>query len=379
VSVRTEIDEVLVETRGDAFRAAALAQGELIEIVVEAKQQSGALGGIYVGRVVREAPQLRAVFVDIGLERSAMLDTDRPVAEGSVLTVQIIEAPNGDKAARVSRRVALDGRAVVLLPGGKGLSFSRRLGSEKSRKALETAVAGERRSGEGLIVRAAAANMKAADVVAEIASLRAKWQALAAAEKNATPPFCLLDTSDGLIRLLRRFAGQSWPRFVIDDANITRRLPTVAARFFDGPTPAAEVEPLEGKLFDRHGIADVLASTEERVLDLPSGGRISIEPTAALTAIDVDTGSATQRRDAVPQTNREAAVEIARQLRLRDIGGLIVVDFGRIMNRAERTKLEAELARVIAYDRVPVQLVGWTKAGMFEMIRPRARAAGSVE
>jgi ribonuclease G len=372
------ITDVLIETQDGILHAAAVAGRELVEFVVEPRTQAGAVGSIYLGRVVRGAAQLKAVFVDVGLERPAMLDTEKQLIEGTALPVQVIEVAHGGKGCRVTRRLAVEGRFTVLLPNGKGVSVSRRITADKARQRLQDMAIAAKQAGEGLIVRSAAAGADRQQMLAEVETLRARWTHIESLLKSAKPPVCVLDTSDGLGRLLRRFAAAEWPKFVFADALLAKRAQSVAAALFgSGPEIVSETGP--GSLFDHHGIADTLATSHERMVSLPSGGRIIIEQTAALLAIDVDTADASERKDAMARTNLEAAHEVGRQLRLRDVGGLIVVDFGHAMTRSERNKVVAALSRSVAYDRVNVQLVGWTRSGMFEIIRPRARAAGTME
>ena len=373
-------DEVLVECRNGTLRAAALAKGELIELVTEPQHSPGAPGSIYVGRVLGRAPAMRAAFVDIGLARPALLDVEGELPqEGAVVPVQVVEAAFGDKGARVSRRLAIEGRYAVLLPNGKGIAVSRRVAGAKQRRQLQDAAAGLKGPREGLIVRAASAGASGGSLAADIAGLRARWDQVRAALAGATPPACLLDTSDGVARLLRRFIMEGVPRFTFDDRMLGQRARATAERLF-GVTPDVEVETDPDRQFDRHGIGDVLASLDETVIRLPSGGRLAIEQTAAVTAIDVDTAEGTGLgADAALRVDLEAAAEVGRQLRLRDVGGVIVVDFVRLKDRAQRARVEAVLRRAVALDRIAVQLLGWTAAGLFEMIRPRGRAVGALE
>lgn len=369
------VDEILIESTGPSLRAAAVAGGELVEFAEEPRRREGAPGSLYVGRVLRHVAALRGAFVDLGLEKPALLDVNKDVpSEGSIVTVQVVETAAGDKGARVSRRLALEGCYVVFIPGGKGISVSRRVNGEGARRRLQEAAAAGKRAGEGLVVRAAAWGADARAVAAEIASLRRRWRVIAGALKNAQPPACIADDGDGLVRLLRRFAAA--PRFVFDDRALARMAERAAARL--GLSPAVEAE--EGaRLFERHGIADILASAQLTELTLPSGGRLHVETAAAVTAIDVDSASAVNGADAALLTNLEAAVEIGRQIRLRDLGGVIVVDFLKTPARTTRGRVEAALRRALAPDPVPVQLLGWTRAGLFEIIRTRTRAVMSGE
>lgn len=372
--------EVLVESKGGRLRAASLADGELIEFVTERVRAPAAPGSIYVGRVLGRAPALRATFVDIGLERPALLDVrDDMPHEGTTLPVQVIEPAFGDKGARVSRRLAVEGRYTVLLPGGKGVGVSSRIGGAQRRRQLQEAAVPLKRPGEGLIIRAAAEGIDADALTADIARLRAVWSEVQAALPTAKPPACLFDNGDGLVRLLRRMIAADVPGFTFDDPLLARRARATAERLL-GVALDVQVESQAGVLFDRHGIGDVLASLESPVLRLPSGGRLAIEQTAAVTAIDVDTADATALGAEAPlRTDLEAATEIGRQVRLRDLGGVIVIDFVRLTARGQRGQVEAALRRAVAVDRVAVQLLGWTAAGLFEMIRPRGRAVAAFD
>lgn len=368
------IDEILIATQGDRLRAVGVAKGEMIEIASEPRTARGAPGSIYLGRVVRRMPGMGAVFVDIGLERPALLDTGAELPkEGDVFAVQIIEAESGDKAARLTRRVALEGRFAVLIPGGKGVSISRRIADRNLRTRLSEVV---RPPGAGLIIRSAAADAETKAVAAEITLLHATWIAVKAALDGASPPVCALDDGDGLVRILRRFSSARLPRLVMDDNLMARRAGAIAETLF-GEMPEIEVEVQRGALFERHGIADALAAAESPEVRLPAGGRLTIEATAALTAIDVDTGENASAIDAPLSTDLEAAAEIGRQMRWRNLGGLIVVDFVRLPDKAQRAKLEGALRRAIEQDPLAVQLLGWTAGGLFEMIRPRARTPGA--
>ena len=364
------IDEILVETAGPTLRAAAVADGELVEFVEEPRQRQGAPGSLYAGRVVRYVPSLRGAFVEIGLEKPALLDVDRnPPAEGSVLPVQIIEAASGDKGARVSRRLTLEGQYVVFIPGGKGVSVARRVSGEALRRRLQESGEKAKQGGGGIIVRAAAVDTSGGAIAAEIAALRLRWAGVAEGLRTAQAPACVVDDGDGLARLMRRYAAA--PCFVFDDPTLARMAQRAASRL--GLAAAVEVET-GGHLFDRHGIADVLASAQMSHLTLPSGGRLAIETTTAVTAIDVDSGGATKGADAALRTNIEAAVEIARQVRLRDLGGVIVIDFLKTPAKTFRSRVESAMRRAVEADRISIQVLGWTRAGLFEMIRTRTRA-----
>jgi ribonuclease G len=370
------VDEVLIESGERTLRAAAVAGGALVDLVDQPRRSADAPGSIYKGRVVRRATGIRAVFVELGLDRPALLDIGSGEAaprEGEAIDVQVIEAAFGAKGCRVSRRLALEGGYLVLLPGGKGVSISRRLADPQARGRLNDSLRRLKRGGEGIIVRRAAARAAEPALAAELTRLRAQWERIAAALATAKAPACVHDEGDGLVQLLRRFAGAG--RFIFDDAAQAR----LAAKLADALGVGVQIEAeTDGKLFDRHGVGDVIASVSSPEVGLPSGGRIVVDVATALTAIDVDTGAG-EGPDILVRTNLEAAAEIGRQLWLRDIGGVVIVDFLKTPAAAARARIEAALRRAVAADRIAVELLGWTRAGLFEMIRPRARAPRVLE
>lgn len=370
------IDEVLVETGVRSLRAAALAGGALVDLADLPRRSADAPGSIYKGRVVGRALGIRGAFIEIGLDRPALLDLasgETAPAEGTAVDVQVIEAAFRSKGCRVSRRLALEGGYVVLLPGGKGVSVSRRIGSADTRERLQELVRHLKRPGEGVIVRRAAALVDDKALAAELARLQALSARLAAALAEATPPACVHDEGDGLTQLLRRYAAAR--RFVFDDPAMARLAARTAAAL--GLHAAIDSES-GGKLFERPGVGDVMASASLPEVALPSGGRIVIDVGTALTAIDVDT-AAGEGADILLRTNLEAAAEIGRQLWLRDIGGVVVVDFLKTPAASARARIEAALRQAVAGDRIAIELLGWTRAGLFEMIRPRARTPRVLE
>ena len=366
-------DEVLIERIGERYRAAAIASGWVTDVLTARASEDGP-GSIYLGRVVRRVPGLKAAFVEIGLDRPALLnvDTDEP-GEGQAIVVQLVEMPSDDKAARVSTRLALAGRFLVLLPRGKGVVVSRRLDAA-ARTRLGAALGGLARPGEGVIVRAAAEMADADALAVELAGLRAAWAAIDGRLSAATPPL-RVHAEDPLRRIFAAFAPS--PRFVFADPDEARRARRVAASLGPDLPDRIEVAPEGSALFERHDAASALAAAEQSEVALPSGGRVRIEQTAALTAIDVDSGAGSVPRGAIVQTNLEAAEEVARQLRLRELGGLVMIDFIRMAGRGEQERVRRALARAVETDRAAVQILGWTKGGLLELIRPRAGEAGA--
>jgi ribonuclease G len=328
------------------------------------RDSRGSVGSLYLGRVVRRMPGMNAAFVEIGLGEPAFLNlTKTTPEEGKPVVVQLVEAATPGKAARVSTRVAIEGRFLVLLPREKGLAPSRRLEATDAAR-LTALVKPMLQPGEGVVLRANARSATAASLEAELSALRGLWQG-AWAQADAAPPRCL-HAEPALRRILCAFDDGA-AAFVFGDAGTAREVRAAAATL--DPAIAGRIEATDegDALFERGDVADALASAERRDVMLPSGGRIAVEATAAFVAVDVDSGAG---GDALA-ANLEAAGELARQLRLRELGGTVLVDFIRMQAKGGRDKVERRLAEAVAIDRVPVQLLGWTRGGLYELVRAR--------
>lgn len=344
--MRDAIDEILIDRDGDWVLALGYARGTLIDIAREPADRALAPGAVHRARAGQGAPG--GVFVDLAGGKVALLDTDKPLAPGTALVVQVVEAAAGEKRARVSRRVALEGASMVLLPGGKGASVSKRVPAAK-REALQARAHALAAPGEGLILRAGALQADDASLSAELEALRAR-----AAGFAADGPPASLWSEPAIPALTRVLAAGPSARIVCADADLARE----ARAAHD---PAA---------FDRYDAATTLAGLREPRVDLPSGAWLSIEPTAALIAIDVNAGSA--KADALA-IDLEAARAIARQLRLRDLSGLVAVDVLRVVKPGERTRLLDAFKHAVREDRRRVDVLGFTPAGLVELTRARAR------
>lgn len=356
--------EILIVAEAARYRAAAVIDGRLVDAMTVPRDAKGTVGSIYLGRIVRRAPGMNAAFVEIGLERPAFLNVTKSTPEeGKPVIVQVVEAASPGKAPRVSARLTIEGRFLVLLPRDKGIAPSRRL-SKTDAAHLSDLVRPLLRMGEGIVLRERARGATKVMLQTELAALRALAQTI---HGDGTPPLRLHEES-GLRRLLCTFDDGA-ARFVCGDAETARLARAAAATI--APDLASRIEATaEGAaLFDRGDVGDVLAAAEAREVALPSGGRIAVEATAALIAIDVDSGST--GAEAAVTTNLEAAAAVALQLRLRELGGTVVIDFIRMGVKGGREKVERRLAEAVAIDRQPVQLLGWTRGGLYELVRGR--------
>lgn len=363
-------DEILIATEEERYRAAAIADGELVDVMSVPRRESGTVGSIYLGRVLRHAAALNGAFVEIGLDRPAFLNLGKGTpGEGKPVVVQIVEEESSGKGARVSTRIALEGRFLILLPRDKGLAPSRRL-DEKSRTRLSALLKTLLKPEEGLVIRAGAAMASLEGIAAELDALRGLWSAIAGTPEGS-PPLCA-HAEHGLRRILCTFGARPDARFIFAQDLAMRAALRIAATI--GPDLPARIGRAEegDALLDRYGVGDMLDIAGGREVALPSGGRLTIETVTALTAVDVDSGAGSAAPDAVLSTNLEAAGEIARQLRLRELGGPVVIDFIRMQRKGDHEKVRRRLAEAVAFDRFPVQLLGWTQGGLFELNRARA-------
>jgi len=364
--MRKPVEEILVESVADGWRAASVAGGSIADLAFEPADRRLVPGSVHAARVARVVPQVGA-FLDLEGGLAALLDIagSRGPRQGEVLRVQIVEAASGDKLARAASRVTLAGRFCTLVPGGKGVAVSKRAAPPK-RASLETLAGELARYGEGLTLRAAAAWADPAVVRAELERLRAQAEAMPAA--GDVPR--LLAADDPFAAIVRALAPQETPDFFCDRAETAMAARLGLKPLF--PEIAARVAHLRdgGAIFDRHGVADALATLEGARVELEGGAWLSIEPTAALVAVDVNLGRA--KADPV-SVNLVAAREIARQIRLRDLGGLVVVDFLRVAKPGERARTLEAMKRAAAGDRRRVDVLGFTAGGTVELTRARSR------
>ncbi len=375
--------EILIAASPGELRAALVEDGDLIDFRLARTVGESQVGAIILGRVVRLLPALRAALIEIGLDRPAYLSADDAVprgdlgslTEGAEALVQVKRDARADKAAAVSMRLRLAGRFLEWTPLRPGVAVD--AVEAKARKRLETELAGALQAGEGIRLLPGAAHETPEALTGEIAALRARWATISARRSEATPPNCL-DRASPLAVLLRELADETVARLIFDDAAVLAEARALLAR----ERPELDVSLTHHReapaLFEAYGIADRVTALGELRVMLPGGGALSIEPTAAAILIDVDSGSLAEERstgeEALLAVNIEAAVEIARQIRWRGLAGAIVVDFITLRRSAAKARLLAAFDGVLAAGAVDAQLLGWTRLGHMELIRPRRHA-----
>jgi len=361
-------------------------------------------GNIYWGRVQNVLPGMEAAFIDIGIPKNAVLyrgdvrydrdDIESSTAKeqpriedvlrpGQTILCQVTKNPIGAKGARLTQEVSLPGRFAVLVPNSGTFGISKRLG-DNERRRLRRIIDDVRPAGHGLIVRTAAEGATADELARDVATLLEQWTAIEAEASRSDQPRLLYREPDLAVRLLREELNTEYRAVIIDDPALYEQVrryvasvsPELAERveLYD-----TEIEPLP--LFERYHVHEQLHKALDRKVWLPSGGSLIIERTEALTVIDVNTGKnvgKTNLEETVYRNNLEAADEIARQLRLRDIGGIIVIDFIDMEIKANREAVIGTFRRALARDKTRTQAFEISELGLVEMTRKRV-SEGLVE
>jgi ribonuclease G len=385
------IDEILFAASPGETRAALVSEGRLVELIIERAERGSLVGNIYLGRVTKLVPSMEAAFIDLGEPRPGFLargdatsasdkhgaSISQLVSEGEVVRVQVTKDAFGEKGPRLSTAAALAGHRLVLMPARGGLAISRRITDDRERARLEEALAPRLVGGEGVVVRTAAEGADQSALLDELAALRKQWQEIAERAAASRAPAILHAEPDLVERVLREHAGAGLRRVFCDSREARGRAGEFLARH--GASSAVEVVLHQGSepLFARHEVEDQIASALEREVALPSGGRLVIGTLEALTAIDVDTArhaGAGRFEDTVLAVNLEAAEAAAQQVRLRNLAGLIVIDFVHMERAAHRARVADALRGAFAADPVSVQFGGFTSLGLFELTRKRVRA-----
>jgi ribonuclease G len=383
--------ELLVNFGPHLSRLAILEDGQLVEFYVQHDDEEQTAGNIYKGRVENVLPGMRAAFVNLGLEKNAFLYVDdaaaeereqkrRPIQEllkvGQEIVVQVAKEPIGTKGARVTTNLSLPGRYLVLTPYSETVGVSRRIEREAERDRLRTIADKIRPRGMGLIVRTVAEGASQRTLQRDLAYLRRLWTRLNRRAKQVKAPAVLHREASLVVRTIRDHLDESVDRLWIDDAGAFERAREVVASLSPGLQDRLQLWEKETPLFEARGVEAELDRALKRRVWLKCGGYLVIDETEALTVIDVNTGKnvgSTDLSDTVLETNREAAVEIARQLRLRDISGIIVVDFIDMEKEEHQTEILRTFQQSLKSDRTRVTVLGLTRLGLLEMTRKKVR------
>jgi len=394
-------EDILINWSPQETRVAVVENGAVQELHVERTYERGLVGNIYLGKVARVLPGMQSAFIDIGLERAAFLHVadvwhppaegeslsmarstqpqipiEKQVFEGQALMVQVIKDPIGTKGARLSTQISVAGRLLVFLPQDDHVGVSQKipLDQRDQLRARLQALVGEQ--GGGFILRTNGEDASDAELADDIAYLRKTWTRIKEASLRL-PPKSLLHLDLNLLqRVLRDLVSESTQSIRVDSREQFEALRAFGSEFM--PAAAEKLQPYKGErpIFDLFSIDEEIAKALGRRVDLKSGGYLIVDQTEALTTVDVNTGGFVGARnfdDTIFKTNLEAAQAIARQLRLRNLGGIIIVDFIDMAREDHREAVLAEFRKQLARDRVKTMVGGFSQLGLLEMTRKRTR------
>jgi ribonuclease G len=389
-------EDILINCTPQETRVAVIQAGVPQELHVERAANRGLVGNIYVGRVARVLPGMQSAFIEIGLERAAFLHVadiweerqgtpgaaskpiEKILAEGQSRLVQVVKDPIGTKGARLSTQVSIAGRLVVYLPQDPHIGISQRIEDETERELLRDKLQHLLPPDEtgGFIIRTVAETATDAELRGDIDYLRKLWQDIRGRAFTSPAPTLLYQDLSLAQRVLRDIAGDGTGRIVVDSRENFQKLGAFAAEYT--PNVATKLEHYTGErpLFDLYNVEEEIERALARRVDLKSGGYLILDQTEALTTIDVNTGGYVGLRnfdDTIFKTNLEAAHVIARQLRLRNLGGIIIVDFIDMESAEHRAAVLAELNKALARDRTRITVNGFSGLGLVEMTRKRTR------
>lgn len=388
-------------------RVALLESGVAQEVYLEREHERSVVGNIYRGRVTRVLPGMQAAFVDIGLPRAAFLYVDdvvtrtgedereegddldgedepppRPsirelLAEGQEITVQVTKAPLGTKGARVTTYVTIPGRSVVFMPTMDRLGVSRKIVDEEERKRLK-AIMEEARTGQegGFIARTACVGLEADEIARDMGFVRSLWDEVEKRSSASAAPSLLQADLDLVLRATRDLFTDEVSELVVDREEEAIRITRLLERFAPHLSERVKVHDARGALFEVKGVEKAIATALGRSVPLASGGSLVIDEAEALTAIDVNTGSFVGSRDleaTILKTNLEAAEAVAHQIRLRNLGGIIIVDFIDMQLPENRQRVHEVFSAAVLKDRARTHVLPMTEFGLIELTRKRVR------
>lgn len=416
--------ELIIDSSPGTVNIAMLEDGQLVEIHKEKTNNNFSVGDIFLGRVKKLMPGLNAAFVDIGHKKDAFLHyTDlgpqlkslqkfaRASVAGSLRThrldsfkeepdiiktgkidevlekndgilTQILKEPISTKGPRLSCEITIPGRFIVLTPFNDVIAISKKISNKEERVRLRTLIESIKPKMFGVIVRTAAEGKKVADLHEEMTGLMDKWKTIFTELHTASPPKKLLSELDKTTSILRDLMTEEFSRVVVNDKELYGNLKEYIKSF--APDRANIVEPYRSKspIFDKFGITRQIKASFGKTSTMKSGAYVIIEHTEAMTVIDVNSGPKSQKEnqeEASLKVNMEAAEEIARQLRLRDIGGLIVIDFIDMRSRKNRYKLNKAMKDFMEKDRAQHTILHLSKFGLMQITRERTRPAVKID
>ncbi|MDX1577360.1 MAG: Rne/Rng family ribonuclease [Gemmatimonadota bacterium] len=405
--------EIVVNARSREKRVAIVEDGRLVELMYERPDRRRIVGDIYLGVVEAVVPGLQAAFIDIGHEKSGFLhasdlqpdedddddgngggngsggrgrgrgrrrDRSYPpiqdvISKGETLVVQVTKEPIGTKGARVTTQVSLPGRFLVYIPHSSHVGISRKIEDRDERARLRKLVRDVLGDGDGgVIVRTVGEELTKKTFEAELKTLRKAWEKAQRRAQGMKAPALVYQDARLTSGIIRDVFNDRVDLLTVDSPELHHEIKSYLGQV--DPESLDRVKLYEGDapIFDEYGIEEEIRRAFRRKVDLPSGGHVVIEQTEALVSIDVNTGRYTGKKDpaqTILRTNMDAAVEIARQLRLRDVGGIIVIDFIDMDEEEHRTRVERQMKTQLGRDRARTKVFGISELGLLQMSRQR--------
>jgi len=397
-------EEILINVTPRETRVAMVENGVLTEVFVERASRLGLVGNIYKGKVSRVLPGMQAAFIDIGLERTAFLhasdilqadtsngsnngnggktteDISKLLYQSQTVAVQVVKDPLGSKGARLTTQLSIAARYMVLMPEIEHIGISQKIESEEERQRLKDLVSNlsEEFQSSGYIVRTVAEGVSDAEIAADLRFLHTSWAEIQARIKSEQPGALIYEDLRLVMRTMRDQvgSGSGIEKIRIDSKENFEKVVKFAGKFIPELAEKVEYYPGERPIFDLYNIDDEIQKGLNRKVDLKSGGYLIIDQTEAMTTIDVNTGGFVGHRnleETIFKTNLEATQAIVRQLRLRNLGGIIILDFIDMLDSGHREQVMAALEKNLAQDRSKSHICEVSGLGLVEMTRKRTR------
>ncbi|MEW6997625.1 ribonuclease G [Colwelliaceae bacterium BS250] len=389
--------ELLINVTPSETRVAVIENGSLQEVHIERNGKLGIVGNIYLGKVIRVLPGMQAAFIDINLDKAAFLHAsdirtrlitnqdvnDNEVAdirtlvhEGQYIMVQVVKDPLGTKGARLTTEITIASRYLVMMPNANHTGVSQRIESEKERARLKKIVMPYCDEQTGFIIRTAAEGAGDEELAHDAQFLRRVWQKVAERKQRKQTNMALYQDLYLASRLIRDFVGTGLERIRVDSKLSFEELSQFTEEFVPEIKPIIEYYPGERPIFDLFSVESEIQRALQRKVELKSGGSLIIDQTEAMTTVDINTGAFVGHRnleETIFNTNIEATQAIARQLRLRNLGGIIIVDFIDMTNNEHKKRVLHSLEVAMAKDNVKYSISNFSALGLVEMTRKRTR------
>ena len=386
-------DELLINVTPMECRVALIQNGTVNELFVERTVKRGLVGNIYKGKVVRVLPGMQAAFIDIGLSRTAFLHINDMVWQrnqptpnvfdllqpGQVLTVQVMKDMLGTKGARLSTDLSIPSRYLVLMPYGSHTGVSQRIESEEERDRLRSMIERIQKQHNlpgSVIVRTAAEGIPEEEIAQDMAYLAKLWEYIQRKQRSIVVPSLIFEELPLPQRVIRDLANEDTSKIQVDSREVHGKLSEFVQEFVPSMQNRLLHYPGERPIFDLYNVEEDIQKALQTRVALKSGGYLMIDQTEAMTTIDVNTGSYVGGRsleDTVFKTNMEATQVIARQLRLRNLGGIIIIDFIDMQEQEHRTEVMTQFERMLEQDHAKTKITQVSELGLVEMTRKRTR------